>query len=233
MVKIFVDAREIPSRIPDALRSLGAEVEIVNLEVGDYILSADLVLERKTAIDFCMSVTDGRFINQSSKMGMNFKRQIWLIEGDVYAARSKIAPEALDGALSYLAVVLQQTVLYYKAPLRAAAMIYRLAKHEQEGLGYVPATRKGKVPAGVGQSLFSLEGLNGCGPVAARKLLEHFRSVHAVINATVDELCAVKGIGPKKAQAIFDGIHYRVPEGESIEDQPTLLADPPASAPLV
>ncbi|AGL46353.1 DNA-binding protein (plasmid) [Pseudomonas aeruginosa] len=233
MVKIFVDAREVPSRIPDALREMGAEVEIVNLEVGDYVLSADLVLERKTALDFCMSVTDGRFINQSSKMMMNFKRRIWLIEGDVYSTRAQIHPDALDGALSYLAVVLQQTVLWYKAPRRAAGMIYRLAKHEQEGLDYVPATRKGKVPAGVGQSLFTLEGLNGCGPVAARKLLEHFRSVHAVINASVEQLCAVKGIGPKKAQAIYDGIHFQVSEGMSVEEQPSLFADPPASDPLV
>ncbi|MBF3053121.1 DNA-binding protein [Pseudomonas aeruginosa] len=233
MVKVYVDAREIASRIPDALRELGAEVEIVNLEVGDYVLSADLVVERKTAIDFCVSVMDGRFINQSGKMDLNFKRKLWLIEGDVFAVRSKIAPEALEGALSYIAVVLQQTVLWYKGSNRAAAMIYRLAKHEQDGLGYIPAARKGKVPAGVGQSLFTLEGLNGCGPVAARKLLDHFRSVHAVMNASVEELCAVKGIGPKKAQAIHDGIHFRVPEGESIEDQPSLLADPPATEPLV
>lgn len=31
MVKIYVDAREAPSGIPDALRELGAEVEMANL----------------------------------------------------------------------------------------------------------------------------------------------------------------------------------------------------------
>ncbi|MGZ2948720.1 helix-hairpin-helix domain-containing protein, partial [Pseudomonas aeruginosa] len=72
-------------------------------------------------------------------------------------------------------------------------MIYRNAKHEQDALDYVTATRKGKVPSGVGQSLFTLEGLNGCGPFAARKLLDQFRSVNAVINASLEHLCAVKG----------------------------------------
>ncbi|MBM5459094.1 DNA-binding protein [Pseudomonas sp. P66] len=232
MVKIFVDARELPSRIPDVLRELGAEIETGNLETGDYVLSADLVIERKTAVDFVASVLDSRFINQANKMGMNFRRVIWLIEGDIFSTRSQIHPDALDGALSYLAVVLGQTVIWYKAPKRAASIIYRMAKHETEGLGYIPPMRKGKVPAGAGQALFTIEGLSGCGPVAARKLLEHFRSVFKVMNATTAGMCEVKGIGPKKAQAMYDVIHYELPEGESIADQPTLLADPPAKEPL-
>lgn len=233
MVTIFVDARELPSRIPEALRELGAKIQTGNLEVGDYVLSSDLVVERKTAVDFVASILDSRFINQANKMALNFKNVVWLIEGDIFATRTQIHPDALDGALSYLAVVMHQTVLWYKAPKRAAGILYRMAKHATEGLGYIPPMRKGKVPAGIGQALFTTEGLNGCGPVAARKLLEHFKSVHGVINASVPELCEVKGIGPKKAQAIHDGVHYRVPDGQSISDQPTLLADPPAPAPLV
>lgn len=232
MVKIFVDSREIPSRIPEALRELGAEIATGNLETGDYVLEANLVVERKTAADFCASIVDSRFINQANKMGLNFKKVIWLIEGDIFAVRSQIHPDALDGALSYLAVVLGQTVLWYKTPKRAAGILYRMAKHAQEGLGYEPPMRKGKVPAGIGQALFDLEGKCGCGPVAARKLLNHFRSVHRVNNATIEELCAVKGIGPKKAQAIYEGIHFELPEGVSADYQPTLLADPPAPEPL-
>lgn len=233
MVKIFVDSREIPSRIPEALRELGAEIATGNLETGDYVLEANLVVERKTTADFCASIIDSRFINQANKMGLNFKKVIWLIEGDIFAVRSQIHPDALDGALSYLAVVLGQTVIWYKSPKRAAGIIYRMAKHAQTGLGYEPPMRKGKVPAGIGQALFDLEGKCGCGPVAARKLLNHFRSVFRVNNASIDELCAVKGIGPKKAQAIFEGIHYELPEGVSADDQPTLLADQPAPKSLV
>lgn len=233
MVKIYVDAREAPSGIPEALRELGAEVEMANLEVGDYVLSADLCLERKTAVDLVQSIVDGRFINQTNKMALSFKRNIWLIEGDIFAVRSKIHPDALDGALSYLAVVMGQTVLWYKTPKRAAGIIFRMLSHETKGLGYIPPMRKGKVPAGTGQAVFSVEGFDGCGPVAARKLLEHFRSVYAVVNASVEDLLAVKGIGPKKAQALYDGLHYQIPEGERIADQLTLLADPPAAQPLV
>lgn len=233
MVKIFVDARELPSRIPEALREYGAEIETGNLETGDYVLSADLIVERKTATDFVASILDSRFINQANKMALNFKTVIWLIEGDIFSTRAKINPDALDGALSYLAVIMGQTVLWYKTPKRAAGILYRMTKHATEGLGYIPPMRKGKVPAGAGQALFTIEGLNGCGPAAARSLLEHFKSVHAVINASVDELREVQGIGPKKAQAIHDGIHYKLPDGEPIQEQSSLMADPPAPAPLV
>lgn len=233
MVKIFVDSREIPSRIPEALRELGAEIATGNLETGDYVLEANLVVERKTAVDFVQSIIDGRYLNQANKMSLNFKKIVWLIDGDIFSVRSKIHPDALDGALSYLAVVMGQTVLWYKSPKRAAGILYRMAKHAQEGLGYEPPMRKGKVPAGIGQALFNLEGQSGCGPVAARNLLNHFRSVFRVNNASIEELCAVKGIGPKKAQSIYEGIHFELPEGVNADDQPTLLADPPAPEPLV
>ncbi len=233
MVRLFADAQELSTRIPEALRELGAEVEMGNLETGTYVLSADLVVERKTAADFAASVLDSRYINQAHKMGMNFKRVIWLIEGDIFSTRHSTHPDALDGALSYLSVVLGQTVVWYKAPKRAAFLLYRMAKHEIEGEGYTSPMRKGRVQAGAGQALFTIEGLSGCGPVAARSLLQHFRSVFKVMTSSVTGLCAVKGIGPKKAQAIHDVIHFELPEGESLEDQQSLFADPPSSEPLV
>jgi ERCC4-type nuclease len=38
----------------------------------------------------------------------------------------------------------------------------------------------------------------------ARLLLSHFGSVQAIVNATLAELLAVKGIGEKTSQKIFD-----------------------------
>lgn len=233
MVTIYFDRRELTSNIPDALRTLGAEVHAGNLETGDYVLTADLVVERKTAADFASAVLDGRYVNQANKLALTFKRVVWLIEGDMYSTRTQIHPEALDAALSYLTVVLGQNVLWYKAPRRAASILYRMAKHASEQADFVPAMRKGKVAPGVAQALFTLEGLKGCGPVAARTLLEHFRSVHAVMTATVEQLCAVKGIGPKKAQSIYEGIHFSVDQGAPVAEVPSLFADAPATEPLV
>lgn len=233
MVKIYVDAREIPSGIPEALRGLGAEVEVGNLETGDYIARYDIAIERKTATDFVNSIFDMRLTNQVAKMRLSFKTVIFLVEGDIYGTRSKIKPEALDGAISYLIVVMGCTVLYYNKVGRAAGLIYRLAKQAQEGLGYEVAFRKGKVAPGKAQALFTIEGLTGAGPVTSKKLLNQFRSVFKVINASEAELKQVSGIGPTKAQRMYEGIHWEMPEGENADSEVSLFADEPASQPLV
>lgn len=233
MVKIYVDSREITSRIPEALQELGAEVATGNLESGDYILRHDIVIERKTAADFIASILDERLMNQVGKMKLSFKTVIFLIEGDVYATRSKIRSEAIDGALSYLTVILGCSVLYYKSPGKAAALLYRMAKHAQEGLGYEIAFRKGKVPAGKAQALFAIEGLPGTGPVTSKKLLNYFRSLRRLFNASVDELKQVNGVGPLKALRIFEGINYELPEGDTADKVESLFADEPAEKPLV
>lgn len=233
MVKIYVDAREIPSGIPDALRGLGAEVETGNLETGDYVVRNDIVVERKSAIDFVQSIFDQRFLNQAAKMKLSFKTVIFLVEGDIYATRSKIKPEALDGAISYLVVIMGCTVLYYKSAGRAAGIIYRFGVHAQEGLGYDVAFRKGKVAPGKAQALFTIEGLTGAGPVTSKKLLNQFRSVFKVINASEAELKQVNGIGTTKAQRMYEGIHWEMPDGEDADSEISLFADQPATQRLV
>ena len=50
----------------------------------------------------------------------------------------------------------------------------------------------------------SLTAIPGVGPVAAKALMTHFKTVTAVREASLEELCQVKGIGPKLAQVIFD-----------------------------
>jgi excinuclease ABC subunit C len=47
-----------------------------------------------------------------------------------------------------------------------------------------------------------LEDIEGIGPTKAQRLLKHFKSVKRVREATIDEICAVPGIGKKDAEKI-------------------------------
>ena len=58
-VTIFCDMRESRSGVLERLRELGADVKIGELATGDYVVSGELVIERKTASDFILSVMDG------------------------------------------------------------------------------------------------------------------------------------------------------------------------------
>lgn len=225
MVKMYVDAREQASGIPAELKELGVEVEMGNLETGDYILSSSCVVERKTAQDFVISITDGRLFNQAGKMLLNYKRIIFLIEGDIFATRSSIQTEALIGAVSYLSVILGCSVVHYRTPKMAARILNRMAMHATEGLTYDVAFRRGKIAPGKAEALFAIEGYAGVGPSTAKKILNHFRSSFAFVNASVEQLMQVKGIGANKAQRMHDGIHYELPEGQTADSEETLFAD--------
>ena len=70
---IVVDKREERSGIPSLLRELGISVRYEMLEVGDYLLPGDILVERKSARDFISSLLDGRLFDQSSNLGYDFK----------------------------------------------------------------------------------------------------------------------------------------------------------------
>ena len=53
------------------------------------------------------------------------------------------------------------------------------------------------------QQLYILQGLPDIGPVLAKRLLDHFKMVKAVFNASVNELLEVEGIGLTKAKKIY------------------------------
>lgn len=53
----------------------------------------------------------------------------------------------------------------------------------------------------------SLTKIAGVGPATAKALLNHFRSVGAVRQATLEQLCEVKGVNKKAAQAIWQEFH--------------------------
>ena len=59
-IRIVVDEREKNSQVPDLLRMMGVFVDYEQLAVGDYIVSSETIIERKTIHDLINSVYDGR-----------------------------------------------------------------------------------------------------------------------------------------------------------------------------
>ena len=204
---IICDSREARSGIPGLLGSYkGVTVEMRDLLSGDYAVGRELGIERKTASDFVSSILDGRFIEQAVRMQSEFDRALLLVEGDVYNTRSIIKGESIDGAMSYLALLSGISVLHTPNVARSAALIYRLALHSTNGLGYEPPLRTGKPKDAKLNQVFLLEGLPGCGNKTAKKLLEHFGTPADVFFATEQQLRAVDGIGPALAKRIVEAV---------------------------
>ena len=97
MIKIHADMRE-SATIAELKQYPDVHVEVGSLPTGDFRIGEEVIVERKTAMDFIQSIMDKRLFEQVAKMKISFERPIIFIEGDVYATRSEISVEAIDGA---------------------------------------------------------------------------------------------------------------------------------------
>ncbi|XP_004586829.2 DNA repair endonuclease XPF [Ochotona princeps] len=79
---IVVDMREFRSELPSLIHRRGIDIEPVTLEVGDYILTPDMCVERKSISDLIGSLNNGRLYSQCVSMSRYYKRPVLLIEFD-------------------------------------------------------------------------------------------------------------------------------------------------------
>ena len=71
-----------PSLFPGVLHKKGIDIEPITLEVGDYILTPEICVERKSISDLIGSLNCGRLYNQATSMTRFYARPMLLIEFD-------------------------------------------------------------------------------------------------------------------------------------------------------
>ena len=75
-IRIVVDEREKNSQIPNLLKIMGVFVDYKQLVVGDYIVSPETVIERKTIHDLINSIYDGRLYELWGDPAMSINHHI-------------------------------------------------------------------------------------------------------------------------------------------------------------
>ncbi|KAK9449553.1 uncharacterized protein V1518DRAFT_416320 [Limtongia smithiae] len=78
--RVIVDMREFRSSLPSLLHARQMVVVPAMLIVGDYILSPDICVERKSVPDLIASFADGRLYTQCESMTKYYKTIVLLIE---------------------------------------------------------------------------------------------------------------------------------------------------------
>ena len=203
-VRIVVDSAERRSAVYPVLAGLPeVELEVARLPVADYLLGGELAVERKTVDDFAASIADRRLFAQVAALMDAYARPVVLLEGQLGAARTRMHPNALRGALSYLVAIAGLAVLPAADAEESALLLVQLARHAQHGLKRPPETvAKRGAPGLAARQERLVAALPDVGPTLARTLLAFFGSPRAVLAASEAELRTVPGIGPARAAAI-------------------------------
>jgi len=201
---VQVDDRESAGPVADLLgRSPDFHVTVMRLKLGDYLVDGRFLFERKTLPDLVTSIISGRLFTQALRLAGARLRPALILEGTSNElAESGMRWEAVQGALITVTFFCAIPILSTRTPEETVrTMLFAAQQGRTYAMGSLP--RPGYRPTGKrARQLFMLQGLPRIGPERANRLLARFGSVEAVIKASVEELCAVPGIGKPIAERI-------------------------------
>ena len=201
-MRITVDYRERASGLLELIRERDVFVEVKPLSFGDYIINDSITIERKTARDFLISIIDGRLFTQLSNLKKHCPCPVVLIEGNPCKTDVEIDPAAIKGALISVETIWYVPIVFTRSKEDSVETLLMIGRQDETYMDVVPL-RGGYRPKRLkSRQLYILQGLPKVGPNVAKRLLEHFHSVRQIMNASVEELIAVEGIGMVSAKAI-------------------------------
>lgn len=236
-IRIVADEREKNSQIPNLLKLMGVFVDYEQLIVGDYIVSSETVIERKTIYDLINSVYDGRLFIQCSNLLDHYTKPLIIIEGNItdldprekLESGSKLIIDKLRIAydsLIKIALDFRIPILYTPSVFYTAELLIELASSKDRVKNNGPLLKKiKKSNPFFTQQLYVLTSLPGVGSIIATRLLERFHTPKNVLNASVAELARVPGLGYMRAEKIRKILDTTMSKDMNIFNQTKLVIE--------
>lgn len=225
---IFIDHRERKYSdpnysIPSMLEKLGIEIQKKHLEVGDYIIPGESMtacIELKSATDYVNSIINGRLNDELLNISANFEYPILLVYGSVTDAiintevRRSLWFNFLSACVTDISPVGKSariSVIHVESDFDAVSFMKTLHKKITSGnIFREPSVRKIKIPRGKEQ-LYSVMWMfpPDChiGKTRAKSILDHYGSIHWLVNTDKEELESIDNIGPTIAERMINHIH--------------------------
>jgi len=185
--RIIMDERE-RGEMRAEIQALPCELTIETLDVGDFVLSQEIGIERKRGDDFIASLMDNRLFAQAMRMKQVFAHSMIILENLPRAfKRQGILPQSIYGAMTYLNCKLGISILVSENSAQTALMIWSLAKQLNSQGIYPPddlsflAVRSDEITRWDQQ--FFLQGLLDVGEKRSVQLLDLFGTPIGVLDA--------------------------------------------------
>ncbi len=226
-VRVYADIREERSNIPKLLENEGILVIRRRLDIGDYLVSENVVVERKSVTDFVSSLFDGRLFDQARRLRETYDNVYYIVEGNI----KKIAYfwsnryKQISAALVTLTTNFDAKILWSIDENNTAYLIASLARELQgpEGKTRIVLHKKPKLSTIEEWQLYILQSFPGIGPKLAINILDKFKTLEKFCTASFTELSRIPGLGEKKADKIkrilkapFKGLYTK--RTQSLED---------------
>ncbi|HJU95149.1 MAG TPA: ERCC4 domain-containing protein, partial [Nitrososphaera sp.] len=217
-VRIVVDEREKSSNIPELLKNAGAVIDFTQLKVGDYVVSSETAVERKTVRDLISSIYDGRLFLQCSDLVKYYQKPLLVMQGNI--AELGETSEDVGGtediklhtermSLAYDALITVATefripIIHTPSPEQTAQLLVTLVNRSlQEAKATGPLLRKIKKENPIDiQQLSVLASLPGVGEKLAARMLKKFHTPIRALNASAAELATIPGFGLTRAERV-------------------------------
>ncbi len=199
-----MDSRELRSNVVKKLYEMGVIIDSKKLPVGDFLLSKDVCIEKKTTGDFLQSLTDNRLFEQAKNMVSNFEKSAIILEGtnDIYTER-KIHPNAIRGAICSLTIDYKIPIIESSGEDETAIFLYMIAEREQIGKNKLVRLRGERKPLDKKEiKEYVVSSFPGVGRQTARNILNHFKTIKTFINAEDKDMKKVKNVGSKTIKRI-------------------------------
>jgi len=202
-IVVMADTRELGALATRELVKLGAAIKSQTLEIGDFVLSDRVVVERKDVDDFASSIIDGRLFEQAAKLKEAYAKPIIVVEGERMTGSGRVRPEAMMGAYASMIVDYGIPTVRTAEASETALLMFALARREQVQERRPPRIMTTPKPSTIEhQQEFIVSSLPNIDSTRAKRLLAHFQTVERVFSASKEELMSVSGIAEKISEEI-------------------------------
>ena len=214
---VQIDSRE-QSRVKSATEyyeQQGLEVEVCELEIGDYLFDNKVVFEFKTISDFVSSIQEGRVFNQAINMAENYNWTFVVIQGDDHSRAKALAMSRNYQEITYFGYLgaiaslnRYTTVIESYSPLINEAY-YRMMITAKKCLQNKPIVKKFPKKhknSCMNYLTYCVYGLNWKRADDIVNTLD-LHTLEDLLNVTHQQLTSVPGIGDKMADRIIDTLN--------------------------
>jgi len=202
-IVVIADTRELGALVTRELAKLGVVVKSETLEVGDFVLSDRVAVERKEVDDFASSIIDGRLFEQAARLNQSYAKPVMIVEGERLTGSGRVRPEAMMGAYASILIDYGIPIAWTSEPSETAQLLLAMARREQVQERRSLRVMTAPKPATIEEKQeFIVASLPNIDNARAKGLLSHFQTVERLFSASKEELMSVSGIGEKISEEI-------------------------------